>query len=78
MEARLAKAQIAKRRTRSNPVSRYLRETSGELRKVTWPTRQDAIQLTVLVLIVVLLASLFLGSLDYLFRELMGFIITLG
>jgi preprotein translocase subunit SecE len=74
----LAKAQIARRRTRSNPLSRYLRETTGELRKVTWPTRQDATQLTLLVLVVVLLASLFLGFLDFLFRELMGFIITLG
>lgn len=74
----MAKAQVAKRRSRSNPITRLVRETSGELRKVTWPTRQDAAQLTVLVLAVVLLSSMFLGLLDFLFRELMAFIITLG
>ncbi len=74
----MAKAQVARRRSRSNPITRLVRETTGELRKVTWPTRQDATQLTILVLVVVILSSLFLGLLDFLFRELMAFIITLG
>jgi preprotein translocase subunit SecE len=73
----LAKAQIAKRK-RGNPVTRYLRETSAELKKVTWPARRDALQLTVLVLIVVIISSLVLGSLDYIFAQVIRFIITLG
>jgi len=73
----VAKA-LAKRRSRGNPISRYLRETSGELRKVTWPSRQDATRLTVLVLAVVVVSSLFLGFMDFVFRSLIGFIITLG
>ncbi len=73
----MAKAQIAKRR-RGNPVTRYLRETSAELKKVTWPARREALQLTVLVLIVVIISSLVLGSLDYIFAQLIRFIITLG
>jgi preprotein translocase subunit SecE len=73
----LAKAQIA-RRKRGNPVTRYLRETSAELKKVTWPARRDALQLTVLVLIVVVISSIVLGSLDYIFAQVIRFIITLG
>ncbi len=73
----MAKAQIA-RRKRGNPLTRYLRETSAELKKVTWPARRDALQLTVLVLIVVIISSLVLGSLDYIFAQLIRFIITLG
>ena len=73
----MAKTKIARRR-RGNPVTRYLRETLAELKKVTWPVRRDALQLTVLVLIVVVVSSLVLGSLDYLFAQLIRFIITLG
>ena len=72
----MAKAQLA--RGRSNPISRLVRETTVELKKVTWPTRQDAIQLTVLVLVVVLVSSALLGFLDFLFARLVGFIISLG
>ena len=35
-----------------NPISAYFRETTGELRKVTWPTWREARQLTGLVLLV--------------------------
>jgi len=73
----LAKAQIARRR-RGNPVTRYLRETVAELKKVTWPTRPDALRLTVLVLVVVVISSLVLGSLDYIFAQVVRFIISLG
>ena len=72
----MAKAQLARRR--SNPISQLVRETSSELKKVTWPTRQDAIQLTLLVLAVVLVSSAFLGFLDFLFAKLVGFVISLG
>jgi preprotein translocase subunit SecE len=45
----------------------YLRETRGELRKVTWPTREEAQRLTAIVLGVTFLMALFLGALDFLF-----------
>ena len=72
----MAKAQVIKRR-RGNPLTRYLRETSAELKKVTWPTRQDATQLTGLVLVVVLISSAVLGTLDWLFARVVRFLITL-
>lgn len=65
-------------RKRSNFIVRYLRETVAELRKVNWPTRQEAVQLTIIVLVVIFLMSSLLGVLDFLFSRLFGFIIGLG
>ncbi len=73
----MAKAQIA-RRKRGNPITRYLRETVAELKKVTWPARPDALRLTGLVLVVVIISSLVLGSLDYIFAQVVRFLISLG
>ena len=73
----MAKAQIA-RRKRGNPLTRYLRETVAELKKVTWPARPDALRLTGLVLVVVIISSLVLGSLDYIFAQVVRFLISLG
>ena len=39
-------------RRQPNRIVRYIQETIGELKKVNWPTRQEAINLTVIVLIV--------------------------
>lgn len=73
----MAKSKAAAKK-RSNPVFRYFRETIIELRKVNWPTRQEATQLTGIVLIVVTLMSALLGFLDFAFARLIAFIVGLG
>jgi preprotein translocase subunit SecE len=42
----------------------FLREVKVELKKVTWPSRKQTIGSTVVVLVLVLLVSLFLGVVD--------------
>ncbi len=49
---------------------RFLGETIAELRKVTWPTRQEAMRLTIMVLVVCLVMGLILGAVDYGFSRL--------
>lgn len=39
----------------------------SELRKVTWPTRQETINLTVVVIVISLLFGLVLGAADFAF-----------
>jgi preprotein translocase subunit SecE len=56
-------------RKQPNAVVRYFNETIGELRKVSWPTRKDAISLTIIVLIVTFSMSVFLGLLDFVFSR---------
>ena len=46
---------------KQNALQRFSRETVGELRKVSWPTRQEAWQLTLIVLVVLAFMSVFLG-----------------
>lgn len=46
---------------KQNAIQRFTRETVGELRKVSWPTRQEAWQLTLIVLVVLTFMSIFLG-----------------
>ena len=49
---------------KQNALQRYFRETTGELRKVSWPTGPEARRLTVLVLIVMIIMMILLGLVD--------------
>ena len=61
-----------------NVIVRTVRETVAELRKVSWPTRPEATQLTIVVLVVLVVMSAFLGTMDYLFSRLIAWVINLG
>ena len=49
----------------------YLRESREELQKVTWPTKKQVFQYTMLVIAISIAVALFLGGLDYLFGWLL-------
>ena len=53
----------AKRKTdkKQNMIQRYVRETAGELRKVSWPSREEAMHLTIVVIITMILMGAFLS-----------------
>jgi preprotein translocase subunit SecE len=72
----VAKEEKSVAQRRPNFLQNYFRETIGELRKVSWPTRKEATNLTVIVLAVMLAMSFFLGSLDYLFSRLFALILS--
>ena len=59
-------------RRQPNRFQRYIRETIGELKKVSWPTRQEATNLTIIVLIVTFTMSVILGGLDFIYSQLMA------
>jgi len=46
----------------------YLKETQGEMKHVTWPSRQQAIAFAVVVVIISIFIAFFLGFFDYLFK----------
>lgn len=56
----------------------YFKDTRGELRKVSWPTRKEATNLTLIVLAVTIVMAIFLGSLDYIFANLVRLIVSIG
>ena len=53
-----------------NTVREFLSESRFELRKVVWPTRQEAIRMTWVVVIVVTIISLLLGGFDFIISKL--------
>ncbi|MCI0565747.1 preprotein translocase subunit SecE [bacterium] len=53
----------------------YLRDTKGELRHVSWPTRKQTVNFTVLVIILSLLTAAILGAFDYVFTKGLQWII---
>jgi len=58
-----------------NRVTRYFRETRGELRKVTWPTREESWRLTAIVMGVTLAMAVFLWVFDTIFSNGLQFIL---
>lgn len=48
----------------------FFPEVVAELRKAHWPTRQEALRLSILVLVVCAVVGGILGALDYAFTQL--------
>lgn len=59
-----------------NAVVKYFKETRAELRKVTWPTRDETKNLTIIIVSVTVAMSLFLGLLDYIFQQVAAGVIA--
>ncbi|MCC7208388.1 MAG: preprotein translocase subunit SecE [Anaerolineae bacterium] len=51
-------------------IRRYARETAVELNKVAWPTREEIVRLTTIVIAVTIVSALFLGTASFLFSLL--------
>jgi preprotein translocase subunit SecE len=60
-----------------NPFTRYIYESYVELRKVTWPTRQQTWQLTLVVIAMSAFVAILLGLFDLGLTKLIGYLVTL-
>jgi preprotein translocase subunit SecE len=60
---------------RFSGVQRFVRETRSELKKVVWPSRETAINLTLIVAGVSLAVGIFLGLIDLALREFFKLIV---
>ncbi len=61
-----------KKEKKPNAIRRFFRETIGELRKVTWPTPRETLDMTWKVLLVLGIMSIILGGLDLLYSTVIG------
>ena len=59
-----------------NKLTNYLKESVLEMKKVTWPTKKETYNYTLLVIGISLAVAIFLGVLDYLFTQGFQFIIN--
>jgi len=54
---------------------KFLEEARGELKKVSWPTREQVWESTVVVIVSVIVISIFLGIVDIFFSWLIKVVI---
>lgn len=69
-EAAAAEAAKGKSTWRDRGIFRGIRDIWAELRKVTWPTREEVTRLTIAVVVVAVVIGLALGGVDFFFNWL--------
>ena len=58
-----------------NKLVNYLKGAREELSKVVWPTKETTVKHTLVVIVISLAIAIFLGSIDFLFNEVLEIII---
>jgi preprotein translocase subunit SecE len=53
----------------------FFTEAAAELRKAHWPTRQEVLRLSIMVIIVCIIIGVLLGALDYGFTKLLTILV---
>jgi preprotein translocase subunit SecE len=61
----------------ANPFE-FLQEVRQEAAKITWPSRKEVMVTTMMVMIMVVLASLFFMFTDQIIKVVVGFVLGLG
>lgn len=55
-------------------IKKFLGETRSELKKVSWPNKNELIGSTMVVIVTVVILAVYIGLLDLLFSKLMEFL----
>lgn len=53
----------------------FFKEVKVEIKRVNWPTREETIKYTLMVILITLIVAAFLGTLDFVFTTLLNKII---
>ncbi len=57
-------------------ITEYLKQTRGELKHVSWPTRKQSLVLSAFVVGISIFTAIFLGIADYLFTAILKLFIA--
>ena len=57
-----------------NKVAKFVTEVKLELKKVSWPTRQELINATIMVIVSVAILAIFIGFCDLIWSNAIKFI----
>jgi len=63
----LPPAAAAELEGRTRGITTWVRDVRSELRKVVWPTREEALKLTMVVVVLSVIVGFFLGMVDAIF-----------
>ena len=56
-------------------IKTFFEESRSEFRHVNWPTQQEGVRLTGIVILISFILAAFLGAFDYLFTSLIKFFV---
>jgi len=69
---------ITRESVRNIRPTQFVKEIVGELQKVTWPSREEVLRLTVIVLLISLAVGFALGILDMVFSRFLNVLVFRG
>lgn len=70
-----AKAKSSSKSGEKKSIGKFLHEVRVELRKVTWPTRKELVQSTIVVLVAIAIMTAFVFVLDTAFSRLIDLVV---
>ena len=63
---------------KANFLTNYIKSSIEELRRVTWPTKNQAIRLTIIVFVFCILMAIVIGALDFGLNELYNYLLKIS
>ena len=66
-----------KRNSEKNSISKFFREIKAEVKRITWPSKDDTKKALIAVGVVMLIYLILVGGLDLIFTNLFNFIFNL-
>jgi preprotein translocase subunit SecE len=75
MNRQSSSSQTQVSRNRFGNISRSIKEIYAELGRVTWPTKEETIRLSIIVVSISIVIGLFLGVIDLAFSKIIAFFI---
>ena len=76
MEESTSSAIVAKPKEWAVAVKDFWRDTTGEMKKVTWPNRGEVVGTTVVVIVATVIFALYLWGCDVVFYKAIDFLFT--
>ena len=71
-------ATVQSKPTLWNRITKFIREVRSEMRKVSWPNRQELITYTIVVLVTVVIVAIFTGLVDVVISWVLNLLSRLG
>lgn len=66
------------KKKKTNRIVKWFKDLKSEFKKVVWPSRKKVFNNTFVVLVVLVIASVFVGGLDFGLLKLFSFVLNLG
>ncbi|MGN1481036.1 preprotein translocase subunit SecE [Porcipelethomonas sp.] len=77
-KAKEKKTSDKSKKKKQGKIAKWFKDLKSEFKKVVWPTKKKVFNNTLVVLVVMVISSAFVGGLDYGLLKLFSFVLNLG